>query len=93
MSLDVRSQTDLVIGVEDHGSIDHVGETGGDEGEQQGDTHEVHQHLPHRQGEDEERGVLVEERVGVAEVAAIQEEEHLLPAPAIDEAKHDGDRD
>ena len=57
------------------------------------DADEVHQHLPHRQGEDEEGGVLAEERVGVAEVSAVQEQEHLLPAPAVDDADDDGDDD
>ena len=33
MSLDMRGQTDPT-GVHDHGSVDNVGETGGDEGEE-----------------------------------------------------------
>ena len=64
-----------------------------DEGEEHGDADEVHQHRPYRQGEDEERGVLAELRVGVAEVHLVEEEEYLLPAAGVADADDDGHDD
>ena len=93
MGLHVRRQGQPVARVQHHRPLEQIDERGTDERHQHRDAHEVHQELPHRQCEDEERSILLEQRIGVAERAAVQEQQDLLPAAGVARSDYDGHDD